>query len=398
MSYTLQLYSTQSVAVTRVSTGASMMANDPVSSAYGDAFSWQLSGDPNPSAALSFGTANASVSFDDGDGLFSSNPVANDTVQDQKLAATTTIDGTTYTANGDTVLWHSPAAIYVKLQYTVTLYDASGTVYTMAGVSVVQGWSPTVAGVAFIGAAPPAGTVLYYHLGQSTYINNPDAAPLTSSLTAATGSASRTPVPCFAADCRLETEDGPCPAGEIRAGMRVLTRDGGLQPVLWVGGRFLDAAALAQQPGLRPIRIRAGALGPGLPARDLVVSPQHRVLLRSKIAGRMFGVSEVLVPAIRLLRVSGVEVAQDMAEVHYVHLLLDRHHILLSEGLESESLYLGAEARKALSAPALEEVLTLFPELRTPGVLPLPARRLVAGGRARKLVERHVQNCKPLVA
>ncbi|MDT9702188.1 Hint domain-containing protein, partial [Streptomyces sp. P17] len=97
-------------------------------------------------------------------------------------------------------------------------------------------------------------------------------------------------------------------------------------------GTATDAAALAANPHLRPVRIRAGALGAGVPARDLVVSPQHRVLLRSGIARRMFGASEVLVAAKQLLALDGVELASDLDSVTYVHFLFDRHQIVQSEG------------------------------------------------------------------
>jgi len=75
--------------------------------------------------------------------------------------------------------------------------------------------------------------------------------------------------------------------------------DRGAQPILGTSARTLAPEALAADPRQRPVRIGRGALGPGRPARDLYVSPQHRIWLRSKIAARMFGTAEVLVPAIK---------------------------------------------------------------------------------------------------
>ena len=93
----------------------------------------------------------------------------------------------------------------------------------------------------------------------------------------------------------------------LAEGDLVRTLDHGLQPVRWVGARRLSAAELAAAEKLRPIRIRAGALGPGTPRADLLVSPQHRVLVRSRIAQRMFGTDEVLVAAKQLLQIDGID-------------------------------------------------------------------------------------------
>lgn len=98
--------------------------------------------------------------------------------------------------------------------------------------------------------------------------------------------------------------------------------DNGYQPVRWIGARQLTAAELADGPHLRPIRIRAGALGAGYPETDLTVSPQHRILLRSKVAQRMFGTSEVLVAAKQLLAVTGVDICNDAQGVEYWHFLM----------------------------------------------------------------------------
>ena len=93
------------------------------------------------------------------------------------------------------------------------------------------------------------------------------------------------------------TEAGEMPVERLVPGTRVMTRDNGLQELRWTGSRVVDAAMLDQNPNLRPIRIAAGAQGNGLPRRELIVSPQHRVLVRSRIAQKMFGAAEVLVAA-----------------------------------------------------------------------------------------------------
>ncbi|WP_258869660.1 Hint domain-containing protein [Paracoccus thiocyanatus] len=205
--------------------------------------------------------------------------------------------------------------------------------------------------------------------------------------------------PCFVRGTLIETEHGPVPVEELVPGMMVLTRDHGLQPLRWIGSRALESEVLDSNPNLRPIRIAAGALGKDLPRRDLLVSPQHRILVRSKIAQKMFGATEVLVAAKQLLQIAGIDVAADLAQVEYYHFLFDQHEIVLSEGAETESLYTGPEALKAVGSKAQAEIFALFPELRdrAEDAMPLGARLLASGRMGRKLAVRHAQHRKALV-
>uniref|UniRef100_UPI0035AF8BD3 Hint domain-containing protein n=1 Tax=Paracoccus sp. TaxID=267 RepID=UPI0035AF8BD3 len=169
--------------------------------------------------------------------------------------------------------------------------------------------------------------------------------------TAVSGSAlteGSTSVTCFADDVLIQTQDGPVAAGDLAVGMMVETRDDGPQPIRWKGKRRLSATDLEAAPHLRPIRILKGALGGGKPEADLVVSPQHRILVRSRIAQKMFGTDEVLVAAKQLCQVDGIDVANDLDGVTYVHFLFDSHQLVISNGAETESLHTGAEALKSV--------------------------------------------------
>ncbi|WP_304616033.1 Hint domain-containing protein [Paracoccus sp. (in: a-proteobacteria)] len=205
-------------------------------------------------------------------------------------------------------------------------------------------------------------------------------------------------IPCFASDTLIRTASGEMRVDAITAGTLVWTEDRGLRPVAWAGQRHLDANMLDRAPHLRPILIRAGALGEGAPERNLRLSPQHRVLVRSKVAERMFGATEVLVAARHLLDLPGVEIDRDATGVTYVHLLFDRHELLRSNGLVTESLYTGRQALKAVGAAARREIAMLFPEILDLDHDPQPARPLTRGRRARQMVARHHQRGKPLLA
>lgn len=206
-----------------------------------------------------------------------------------------------------------------------------------------------------------------------------------------------TEVVCFAAGSLIEGDAGRMAAVEtLRPGDLVRTVDHGLQRLRWVGLRRLRPAELAANPKLRPIRIRAGTFGDGAPFRDLVVSPQHRILIRSKVAERMFGSHEVLMSARLLLAVDGVELAEDLRSVTYCHLLFDRHEVVFANGLRAESLLAGPMALKALGAEAREELFALFPDLAKADQTPDAARALAVGHRARRLLVRHRKNDRPL--
>lgn len=207
------------------------------------------------------------------------------------------------------------------------------------------------------------------------------------------------PIICFASGSLIKTRAGEIAVEDLQLDAEVLTFDSGYQPVRWIGSRTLSAADLAANPNLRPIRIRAGALGPNQPVQDLIVSPQHRVLVRSKVAERMFGEAEVLVAAKHLVTFAGIEIAEDLTEVTYWHFLFDSHQIVFSNGALTESMFTGAEALKSVGAAAREEILAIFPGLvADPAEGAAPVRLLIPGRQARKFAERLGKHRKTLVA
>lgn len=202
---------------------------------------------------------------------------------------------------------------------------------------------------------------------------------------------------CFADGTMIMTSKGCVPVQELEVGDLVQTRDHGLQAVRWIGSRRLSRQILGRHERLRPVRIAAGALGQGVPVRDLMVSPQHRVMLRSRIAMRMFGETEVLCPAKHLLPLPGVEIAEDLDEVTYTHLLFDRHEIVFSNGAETESLFTGPQALRSVTPEQREEILTIFPNLAEISETYRCCRTVINGRQGRKLVQRHQKTCRPIV-
>lgn len=170
-------------------------------------------------------------------------------------------------------------------------------------------------------------------------------------------------VPCFTPGTLIKTIGGQIPVEALKPGMKVLTRDHGFQALRWIGQRCLDAVRLAAQPELNPIRICAGALGNGLPERDIVVSPQHRMLLSGARAELLFGENEVLVAALYLLGQPGIERLHP-EEVTYLHLLFDAHEIILAENAWTESFQPGKAVLNAMERRQVGEIFSIFPELK----------------------------------
>ncbi|MBT8455877.1 MAG: Hint domain-containing protein [Rhodobacteraceae bacterium] len=158
-------------------------------------------------------------------------------------------------------------------------------------------------------------------------------------------------VPCFGPGVRLLTDRGPVPAAWIRPGDRVVTRDHGLQPVVWVARRGVSAAELAANPGLRPVQVPSGALGDAGPAQGLVLSRQHRVLVTGPQVALHFGVDEALAPAFALAEAFGT-VAPWRGGICYSHVMCARHEVLLADGVWVESLLAGDEALAAVTPRA----------------------------------------------
>jgi hypothetical protein len=148
---------------------------------------------------------------------------------------------------------------------------------------------------------------------------------------------------CFAAETRIATPYGPCPAGLLAAGDHVLTRDHGPLPLRWVGMRRM--AGLGQGA---PVAFAPGAFGS---TGRLRLSRQHRVLVVSPRAELLFGASEVLLPAGAFDGMPRVR-SEPVARITWVHLLLDRHEIVEAEGVPCESLFLGPVGADLIGRPA----------------------------------------------
>lgn len=182
-------------------------------------------------------------------------------------------------------------------------------------------------------------------------------------------------ITCFTPGTRLATQTGLKPVETIAIGDRILTRDCGFQSVRWVGHRTVACANLRSTSRALPILIRADALGPGCPERDMIVSPRHRILTTDIKHLDMTGETEALIEAAALVGQPGVMCVLPH-ELTYVHVLFDHHEVILSDNLWSESFQLNQPAITALRKDQSSVVAQIFPRIAqmTDAYLQDPAR------------------------
>ncbi len=169
-------------------------------------------------------------------------------------------------------------------------------------------------------------------------------------------------VPCFTDRAVVLTKAGLMPIVDLEIGDAVATRDNGLREIAWIGSASLSVADQLARPHLAPIRFQPGALGlSGLEA-PMLLSPNHQLLVTGPQIQMAFGEPEMLIAAKHLVGLPGVEIAR-AAPVTYVHLLFERHEVILADGVWSESFQPGDVALNGMAPAQSGELLDLFPDL-----------------------------------
>ncbi|MEM7489933.1 MAG: Hint domain-containing protein [Pseudomonadota bacterium] len=265
------------------------------------------------------GGAPIEIEIADDDTLFEDGYV--ETGTRQTLAQDVTIDGRLYTAGS-----------FVENEFS--LDDASGR-----DVYIVRIDGRNV-GFAYGDGTPPAPGDTY------TATQGFDGDPTENADGTSSSTTPYASIMCYGIGTMIETPTGPCPVEALEVGQDVMSLDRGPVPVIWV--RRMEQVLSGLDLDDRPVLVTAGALGPGRPARDLVVSPQHRILiggaqLPSIVARPAFA------PAKALTGLPGIRHLRGPARVSWVHFACARHEVILAEGCESESLLLGPMVRRSLT-------------------------------------------------
>ena len=160
-----------------------------------------------------------------------------------------------------------------------------------------------------------------------------------------------TDVACFAAGTRIRTPNGDVAAERLCPGDEVLTITGAARRITWVGHRRVDCRRHPNPKSVWPVRIRADAFAPGVPQRDLRLSPDHAIFAEG-----------VLIP-VKVL-IDGDAVRQIRApSIRYVHIETESHDVILAENLPCET-FLDTGMRDCFDNGG--NVVRLFPDFSPP--------------------------------
>jgi autotransporter passenger strand-loop-strand repeat protein len=155
-------------------------------------------------------------------------------------------------------------------------------------------------------------------------------------------------VPCYLPGTLIRTDRGEMPIEALCIGDKVATVSGAFRPILWIGHRSYSGRFIAGNRLVLPVTIGAGALAPQLPARDLVVSPQHAIYLEG-----------VLIEAKHLVNGLTITQAEAIDAVTYYNIDLGSHDLMFAEGAAAES-FVGDDHRSLFQNAA--EYHALYPD------------------------------------
>ena len=243
----------------------------------------------------------------------------------------------------------------IEAEYTLVLRDPiTGNEYKAYAVNFNNS-SPaqaTIEGIAFLDVFPPVG-------GALTVVSTAEGPGASGQPSVTSGTLA---VPCFTPDTLIQTPDGPRAVQDLVVGDLVVTLDHGPQPLRWVGHSPVSSFRMALHPQLRPIHIKAHAFGRNRPDCDMLVSPQHRILIEGWRAEMLFAEPQVLVAAKHLINDTTVRRASEIAATTYIHVQCDAHEVLISDGLATESFNPGPTSVAAMSDECRAELQLLSPD------------------------------------
>ena len=161
---------------------------------------------------------------------------------------------------------------------------------------------------------------------------------------------------CYVAGTQITTPGGPVAIETLKVGDQIVAEGNLTVPVLFIGSQTFEATSIRAFDKLRPIMIPNGAIAPDEPNADLLVSPQHRILLRAPELQTLFGLDAAFVAAhdAPFARPGPIE------DTTYIHILCPKHSVIEANGCASESLFPGDIALASLSGEDVSEIRSIL--------------------------------------
>ena len=167
-------------------------------------------------------------------------------------------------------------------------------------------------------------------------------------------------VPCFGPGTMITTQNGEIPVEWLDTSDKVLTRDHGFQPILWIGRTKIAPEYFERFPDERPVRIPAGTLGPNCPTHDLQLTGDHRIMVQSAEAELMYFSAEVLAPAKAWVDAGIGNLLSPSQEYMVTHLLCASHQIIVAQGAWVESMFTGVQTLRRLGGKDIAQLENLL--------------------------------------
>ncbi|MFC6639696.1 hypothetical protein GV827_15545 [Sulfitobacter sp. JBTF-M27] len=164
-------------------------------------------------------------------------------------------------------------------------------------------------------------------------------------------------VACLSEGSLIATPAGERPVETLEVGDLVRTLDAADQRIIWKSQSHIKFGPDSKH--LAPIHISKGALGFGYPHDDLLVSPDHLILVTGWKIELHFGADEAFVPAKYLVNGTTIKQRHELTSVTYHHILLENHEVMFANGLECESLFPDTQTLSALPSKAKLNLLKL---------------------------------------
>jgi hypothetical protein len=203
---------------------------------------------------------------------------------------------------------------------------------------------------------------------------------------------------CYSVGTLISTPNGPIAVEILKPDDLVYTLDHGPMPIRWTRREAQRLEAVGT--GEKPVLIAAGSLGQGRPTQDLIVSPQHRILVGGHRQSQGLFRTEAFAPAKSLTSLRGIRHMKGMQNITWIHFACERHEVVTANGCLSESLLLGPMVVNGMTAPERQAVIDIFGSAPTPGsaLNGPPARDCLSVGAVRRRLAKYLETKDDLMA